>query len=62
MSDDSDPSNVCTVLFVLGLVYSAIIILMFARTWKRMTKCGTKDHPLRFDEKIWKVFYAFTWA
>ena len=61
MTDTNDVDNTTTVLFVLALVYSAIVILMYVRTWKYMIKCGTEDQPLTYNDKIFKVFYGFIW-
>ena len=55
-------SNVSCVLFVLALVFAAIIILMFIRTCKPMMKCETKLSSMTLQYKIFKLFYSFVWA
>jgi len=55
-------SNVSCVLFVLALVFTALTLLMFVRTCKRVIKCGTAEKPLTAHYHIFKTFYAFVWT
>jgi hypothetical protein len=61
MTNTKDVSNETTVLFVLALVYSCFMILMYFRTWSYMARFSTQELPLTFNDKIFKVFYGLVW-
>ena len=55
-------SNVSCVLFVLALVFAAIILLVFVRTCAPLVKCDSKRKQLTTQYKIFKLFYSFVWT
>ena len=55
-------SNVSCVLFVLALVFAAIILLVGIRTCVPMLKCQTERKQKTTQFHVFKLFYSFVWA